>query len=187
MDSNTARSVLDLPRNGSLDEDDIQEAFREKSKEYHPDTSDLSNAREKFLEVKKAREVLLAAGTTQSSQSSSSTTQSSTSRSSNPNRNSADKQSSTSDPGSRSRTGNRTRTSQSGWQKETSSWASDGNTGGDWRADKASSSTREKESKGSSETHQRNQSSSKTETESEGESTGGRTKIHQQAWESGFS
>ncbi|MFT4883599.1 MAG: molecular chaperone DnaJ [Natronomonas sp.] len=49
-------SVLGVDRDASTDE--IQQAFREKATEYHPDVSDDPNAEEKFKKAKKAKEVL---------------------------------------------------------------------------------------------------------------------------------
>jgi len=48
--------VLGVSRDAS--EDEIQQAYREKATEYHPDVSDDPNAEEKFKKVKKAKEVL---------------------------------------------------------------------------------------------------------------------------------
>jgi molecular chaperone DnaJ len=48
--------VLGVSRDA--DEDEIQEAYREKAREYHPDVSDEPDAEEKFKKVKKAKEVL---------------------------------------------------------------------------------------------------------------------------------
>jgi molecular chaperone DnaJ len=48
--------VLGVSRDAS--EDEIQEAYREKAREYHPDVSDDPDAEEKFKQVKKAKEVL---------------------------------------------------------------------------------------------------------------------------------
>jgi curved DNA-binding protein CbpA len=190
MDSNTARNVLGLPQDGYLDDDDIQEAFREKSKQYHPDTSDLADAREKFLEVKKAREVLLSDGTTRSSQSNSSTTQGGTTQSSTSSRNSTDTHNSSSDPRSKSRTGNTWQTSQSDWRNKTSDWTGDEGPSDDWRTNRTGSSTRRRGSKSYKESHQRKQNTSNTETETQRESgdgtIGDRTDRHQQAWEDNY-
>jgi molecular chaperone DnaJ len=49
-------SVLGVDRDAS--EEEIQQAFREKATEYHPDVSDEPNAEEKFKKAKKAKEVL---------------------------------------------------------------------------------------------------------------------------------
>ncbi|QLD86666.1 molecular chaperone DnaJ [Natronomonas halophila] len=49
-------SVLGVDRDAS--EEEIQQAFREKATEYHPDVSDDPNAEEKFKKAKKAKEVL---------------------------------------------------------------------------------------------------------------------------------
>src|SRR6056297_2907586 len=48
--------VLDVSRDAS--EDEIQEAYREKARQYHPDVSDDPDAEEKFKQVQKAKEVL---------------------------------------------------------------------------------------------------------------------------------
>jgi molecular chaperone DnaJ len=48
--------VLGVSRDAS--EDEIQEAYREKAREYHPDVSDDPDAEEKFKKAKKAKEVL---------------------------------------------------------------------------------------------------------------------------------
>ncbi|WP_135302315.1 molecular chaperone DnaJ [Haloarcula amylovorans] len=48
--------VLGVSRDAS--EDEIQQAYREKAREYHPDVSDDPNAEEKFKKAKKAKEVL---------------------------------------------------------------------------------------------------------------------------------
>ncbi|QIO22331.1 molecular chaperone DnaJ [Haloarcula sp. JP-L23] len=48
--------ILGVSRDAS--EDEIQEAYREKAREYHPDVSDDPNAEEKFKKAKKAKEVL---------------------------------------------------------------------------------------------------------------------------------
>ena len=48
--------VLGVSRDAS--EDEIQQAFRKKAAEYHPDVSDDPDAEEKFKQVKKAKEVL---------------------------------------------------------------------------------------------------------------------------------
>jgi molecular chaperone DnaJ len=48
--------VLGVSRDAS--EEEIQEAYREKAREYHPDVSDDPNAEEKFKKAKKAKEVL---------------------------------------------------------------------------------------------------------------------------------
>jgi molecular chaperone DnaJ len=49
-------SVLGVSEDASQEE--IQSAYREKAREYHPDVSDDPNAEEKFKNVKKAKEVL---------------------------------------------------------------------------------------------------------------------------------
>ncbi|MFB6202079.1 MAG: molecular chaperone DnaJ [Halorhabdus sp.] len=48
--------VLGVSRDAS--EEEIQEAYREKARKYHPDVSDDPDAEEKFKQVKKAKEVL---------------------------------------------------------------------------------------------------------------------------------
>ncbi len=48
--------VLGVSRDA--DEDEIQQAFRQKASEYHPDVSDDPDAEEKFRKAKKAKEVL---------------------------------------------------------------------------------------------------------------------------------
>ena len=48
--------VLGVSRDAS--EDEIQQAYRKKAREYHPDVSDDPNAEEKFKKAKKAKEVL---------------------------------------------------------------------------------------------------------------------------------
>ena len=48
--------ILGVPRDAS--EGEIQEAYRQKAREYHPDVSDDPNAEEKFKKAKKAKEVL---------------------------------------------------------------------------------------------------------------------------------
>ncbi|QSG06876.1 molecular chaperone DnaJ [Halapricum desulfuricans] len=48
--------ILGVSRDAS--EEEIQEAYREKAREYHPDVSDDPDAEEKFKQVKKAKEVL---------------------------------------------------------------------------------------------------------------------------------
>ncbi|MFB6308577.1 MAG: molecular chaperone DnaJ [Haloarculaceae archaeon] len=48
--------ILGVSRDAS--EEEIQEAYREKAREYHPDVSDDPNAEEKFKKAKKAKEVL---------------------------------------------------------------------------------------------------------------------------------
>jgi len=57
MKANKAYSVLELSHGAT--EGDIEEAYREKVKEHHPDTSDDPNATAKFLEIKEAKKVLL--------------------------------------------------------------------------------------------------------------------------------
>ncbi|AUG49424.1 hypothetical protein BVU17_17730 (plasmid) [Haloarcula taiwanensis] len=185
MDSNTARNVLDLPQNRYLDDDDIQKAFREKSKEYHPDTSDLPNARKKFLEVKKARKVLLAAETSKSSQSNSSTTQGGNTQSTSPTGNATDAHNSSPNSRSESRTESKSQATQSSWQNETHGQTRNREVSNDWRTNRAGSSTGNQESASDKEQHQRKQTSSETKAETEsGEKTvDDRTKIHQQAWE----
>jgi len=49
-------SVLGVSRDA--DEDEVEEAYRKKAREYHPDVSDEPDAEEKFKQVKKAKEVL---------------------------------------------------------------------------------------------------------------------------------
>ena len=49
-------SVLGVSRDAAQEE--IQEAYRKKAREYHPDVSDDPDAEEKFKQVKKAKEVL---------------------------------------------------------------------------------------------------------------------------------
>ncbi|WP_255150594.1 molecular chaperone DnaJ [Halorarius halobius] len=49
--------VLGVSRDAS--EEEIQQAYREKAREYHPDVSDDPDAEEKFKKAKKAKEVLL--------------------------------------------------------------------------------------------------------------------------------
>jgi len=48
--------ILGVSRDAS--EDEIQEAYRQKAREYHPDVSDEPDAEEKFKKAKKAKEVL---------------------------------------------------------------------------------------------------------------------------------
>jgi len=48
--------ILGVSRDAS--EEEIQEAYRKKAREYHPDVSDEPDAEEKFKQVKKAKEVL---------------------------------------------------------------------------------------------------------------------------------
>ncbi|MFC6736972.1 DnaJ domain-containing protein, partial [Halolamina salina] len=48
--------VLGVSRDA--DEDEIQQAFRKKASQYHPDVSDDPDAEEKFRKAKKAKEVL---------------------------------------------------------------------------------------------------------------------------------
>ncbi|PSP83652.1 molecular chaperone DnaJ [Halobacteriales archaeon QS_6_64_34] len=48
--------ILGVSRDAS--EDDIEEAYRQKAREYHPDVSDDPDAEEKFKKAKKAKEVL---------------------------------------------------------------------------------------------------------------------------------
>ena len=48
--------ILGVSRDADADE--IQEAYREKARQYHPDVSDDPNAEEKFKKAKKAKEVL---------------------------------------------------------------------------------------------------------------------------------
>ncbi len=48
--------ILGVSRDAS--EDEIQEAYREKAREYHPDVSDDPDAEEKFKQATKAKEVL---------------------------------------------------------------------------------------------------------------------------------
>jgi molecular chaperone DnaJ len=48
--------ILGVARDAS--EDEIQEAYRQKAREYHPDVSDDPDAEEKFKKAKKAKEVL---------------------------------------------------------------------------------------------------------------------------------
>jgi len=48
--------ILGVSRDAS--EEEIQEAYRKKAREYHPDVSDDPNAEEKFKKAKKAKEVL---------------------------------------------------------------------------------------------------------------------------------
>ena len=48
--------ILGVSRDAS--EEEIQEAYRQKAREYHPDVSDDPNAEEKFKKAKKAKEVL---------------------------------------------------------------------------------------------------------------------------------
>ena len=48
--------ILGVSRDAS--EEEIQEAYRKKAREYHPDVSDEPDAEEKFKKVKKAKEVL---------------------------------------------------------------------------------------------------------------------------------
>ena len=45
--------ILGVSRDAS--EDEIQEAYRQKAREYHPDVSDDPNAEEKFKQAKKAK------------------------------------------------------------------------------------------------------------------------------------
>jgi len=49
--------ILGVSRDAS--EEEIQEAYREKAREYHPDVSDDPDAEEKFKQAKKAKEVLM--------------------------------------------------------------------------------------------------------------------------------
>lgn len=49
--------VLDVSQDAS--EEKIEAAYREKVKEYHPDQSNDPNAREKFRQVREAKETLL--------------------------------------------------------------------------------------------------------------------------------
>src|SRR6056297_1603199 len=48
--------ILGVSRDAS--EEEIQTAYREKAREYHPDVSDDPDAEEKFKQAKKAKEVL---------------------------------------------------------------------------------------------------------------------------------
>ena len=48
--------ILGVSRDAS--EEEIQEAYRQKAREYHPDVSDDPNAEEKFKKAKKAKEIL---------------------------------------------------------------------------------------------------------------------------------
>src|SRR6056297_2488071 len=52
----TFYDVLGVPE--TADQDDIQSAYREKVKEYHPDVSDRDDAAERFKAVTRAEEVL---------------------------------------------------------------------------------------------------------------------------------
>src|SRR6056297_626808 len=52
----TFYDVLGVPE--TADQDDIQSAYREKVKEYHPDVSDRDAAAERFKAVTRAEEVL---------------------------------------------------------------------------------------------------------------------------------
>jgi len=180
MDSTTARIVLDLPETGSLGDDEIQEAFREKSKEYHPDTSDLANAREKFLKVKKAREVLLAANTSQSSGTQSSPSQTESTQRNETARNPTGNSNSSSDSHSNQ---DSTETSQANHWRKTSEWTTNRDTSSNWRDNKASSTTRNEEAESREEEHQKQGSTTTTETNTTGGADGDRTSRHQQAWE----
>ncbi|ERH12101.1 MAG: DnaJ-class molecular chaperone with C-terminal Zn finger domain protein, partial [halophilic archaeon J07HB67] len=48
--------VLGVSRDAG--EEEIQQAYRQKATEYHPDVSDDPDAEEKFKQIKKAKEVL---------------------------------------------------------------------------------------------------------------------------------
>jgi len=180
MDSNTARIVLDLPKGGSLDDDDIQKAFREKSKEYHPDTSDLPNAREKFLEVKKARKVLLAGDTTQSSASTSATSQTDPSQSNGTNSTTSNNSGSSSNRQSSST--ERTESGRTNWRSETSNWSNNRGSSGGWRGNRAGSSTRNQEVNDDGGVNQHTETTTTTDTETTEETTEDGTDIHQRTW-----
>ncbi len=68
--------VLGVPRDASGDE--IKEAYREKVKEYHPDTSERENAAEMFKRVKEAYEEVYADSSASAASSSSTDTSAST-------------------------------------------------------------------------------------------------------------
>lgn len=51
MDTDKARTELGFTADETLTEKKVKDAFREKSKEYHPDASDHPNARERFLDL----------------------------------------------------------------------------------------------------------------------------------------
>lgn len=183
MNSKRARTVLELPPNGGLEDEDVQQAYREQAKKYHPDTSDHSNAREKFLEIKKAREVLLAANTTQTSESSSTqskqsrTTTSSTSTSS-------DRTSSSSGSDTWSSSTASTNESHSDWRSETVGQSTQGGTGTDWQANTTSSETHQQKrnwTETDTGTDRQTEQSDEQDTTSSGAE--GRTKAHQRAWD----
>lgn len=57
MDATTARQILDV--SGDANEEDIKQAYREKTKDEHPDQSDDPEATQRFQNIKNARDVLL--------------------------------------------------------------------------------------------------------------------------------
>jgi curved DNA-binding protein CbpA len=57
MNTSKARKLLDIESNASTGE--IEDAYREKAKQHHPDLSDDPNAEEKFIEIKEAKQHLI--------------------------------------------------------------------------------------------------------------------------------
>jgi len=141
MDTDKARTELGFTADETLSEKKVKDAFREKSKEYHPDASDHPNARERFLDIKQARKVLLARETAASSQDTSSTTQSDSSTSGTTDQSSTNRSSSSSSS-SRSSSSSSSRSSSSSWRDKKGNWPGEEDTDTEWRNRKASSSTR---------------------------------------------
>ncbi|WP_080509782.1 J domain-containing protein [Haloarcula marismortui] len=159
MNTEEARTELGFTADETLSEKKVKDAFREKSKEYHPDASDHPNARERFLNIKQARKVLLADETVASSKTSSTTSQSNSSATetadqsstSRTNTTSSSSRSSTSSSGNSSTSSSnqssessssRSSTRSRSWRNNKVDWSSGADGDAEWRDQRAGSSTR---------------------------------------------